>query len=65
MVYEKIMHINSQMKSTYDWCNGSKTGVGLKDSDPLSFNEKVRWYSNCHFYCDNISINHSSIATYE
>ncbi len=41
MVYNKIAHIEGQMRSTYDWCSGSKTGVGLKESDPLSFNEKV------------------------
>jgi hypothetical protein len=41
MVYNKIMHIEGQMRSTYDWCSGFKTGIGLKESDPLSFNEKV------------------------
>jgi hypothetical protein len=41
MVYNKIMPIEGQMRSTYDWCSGSKTGIGLKESDPLSFNEKV------------------------
>ena len=43
MVYNKIQHIEGQMRSTYDWCSGSKTGVGLKETDPLSFNEKVRY----------------------
>jgi len=41
MVYNKVQHIEGQMRSTYDWCSGSRTGVGLKESDPLSFNEKV------------------------
>ena len=41
MVYNKIMHIDGQMHSTYDWCSGLKTGIGLKESDPLSFNKKV------------------------
>jgi hypothetical protein len=41
MAYNKIMHIEGQMWSTCDWCSGSKTGIGLKESDPLSFYENV------------------------
>lgn len=44
MVYNKVQHIEGQMRSTYDWCSGSRTGVGLKETDPLSFNEKVCYY---------------------
>jgi hypothetical protein len=40
MVYNKIQ---GQMRNTFDWCSGSRTGVGLKKSDPLLLNEKV-----CH-----------------
>ena len=40
-VYNKIAHIEGQMRSIYDWCSGSKTGVGLNESDPLSLNQKV------------------------
>jgi hypothetical protein len=46
------------MRSTYDWCSGSKTGNGLKDSDPLSFNQKV---SNVLFLCWIIIILKSDI----
>jgi hypothetical protein len=31
------------MRSPYDWCSGSKTGIGLKETYPLSFNEKVSY----------------------
>jgi hypothetical protein len=41
MVYNKIMHMEVQMHSTYDWCSESKTGGALKEINPLSFNEKV------------------------
>ena len=49
MVYNKIQHIERQMKSIYDWCNGSNTGIGLKETDPLSFSEKVSYNFLCMF----------------
>lgn len=55
MVYNKIAHIEGQMRSTYDWCSGSKTGVGLKENDPLSFNEKVG-FSPIHYIANRFLI---------
>jgi hypothetical protein len=58
MVYNKIMHIEGQMRSTYDWCGSSKTGIGLKERDALSFNEMA---SNVLLLCVIIIILASDI----
>lgn len=57
MVYNKIAHIEGQMRSTYDWCSGSKTGVGLRENDPLSFSQKVSFFI-CVFLFQFVFLSH-------
>ena len=40
-VYNKIQHIEQKMKSCHDGFAGTKTGHGLKESDPMGYDDKV------------------------
>ena len=60
------------MRSTYDWFSGSMTGIGLKKTDPLSFNEKVSYKmyvcfnnpSNNNKVTDNLSLEVKELCPY-
>ena len=40
-MYNKINHIEQKMKSCHDGYAGTKTGHGVKESDPMGYEEKV------------------------
>jgi hypothetical protein len=40
-VYNKITHIESKMRQCHDQYAGTKTGNGLKESDPMAYEDKV------------------------
>jgi hypothetical protein len=40
-VYNKIQHIEQKMKSCHDGFAGTKTGHGLKETDPMGYDDKV------------------------
>jgi YHS domain-containing protein len=40
-VYNKIQHVEQKMKACHDGYVGTKTGAGLKETDPMGYEEKV------------------------
>jgi hypothetical protein len=46
-VYNKITHIESKMRQCHDQYAGTKTGNGLKESDPMAYQDKV---SECLYH---------------
>jgi hypothetical protein len=42
-VYNKIQHIEQKMKSCHDGFAGTKTGHGLKETDPMGYEDKVSY----------------------
>ena len=47
MVANKISHLEGLMRHAHDWCH-SVTGEGLKDTDPLGYQDKV--FIFCDFF---------------
>jgi hypothetical protein len=40
-IYNKIQHIEGKMRQCYDQYARTKTGNGLKESDPMAYEDKV------------------------
>jgi hypothetical protein len=54
-VYNKIQHIEQKMKSCHDGFAGTKTGHGLKETDPLGYEDKVSYVDT---YVATVSTKH-------
>jgi len=49
-IYNKIQHIEGKMRQCYDQYAGTKTGNGLKESDPMAYQDKVYFSFVFHFF---------------